>query len=121
VHEGGLWAGLTGRLQHVEGADGIGIEVVKWDGCRSVMAGLGGCVDDGVWTDLGDELENSLAVADIQFVVDKALQLSLEALLVPTGIPLRAEENGALVVINSVNLVAEFLGEVVTHLGADEA
>jgi hypothetical protein len=54
-------------------------------------------------------------------MVNEALQLSLEALLVPPGVSLRSEEDGTLVIINSVDLVAEFIGEVVTNLGADEA
>jgi len=116
MHEGGLGTGLTGSLQHVECADGIGIEIVKGNGCGAVMAGLGGCMDNGIGSDLRDELENSLAVTDIEFVVDKALELSLEALLVPAGISLGTEEDGTLVVINSMDLVTEFLGKVVTDL-----
>ena len=107
VDEWGLGAGLAGRLQHVQCTDGVRIEVVEWDGCRAVVAGLGGCVDYGVGTNLCDEIENSLAVADIDLVVDEALQLSLEALLVPPGVSLRAEEDGTLVIINPMDLVTK--------------
>lgn len=120
VNEGGLGAGLTCCFEYVECADGIRVEVVKGDGGCTVMTRLGGGMHDCIGSDLRDELENSLAVADIQLVVDEALQLSHEALLVPPSVSLWAEEDGALVIIDSVNLVAEFIGEVVTNLGADK-
>ena len=121
VDEGGLGAGSAGGLEHVEGADGIGIEVVEGDRRSAVVAGLSGSVDDGVGLYLSNQIEDALAVADIEFVMDKALQVFLEALLVPAGVALRAEEDGALIVINSMDLVAEFTREVVTNLRADQA
>ncbi len=108
VDEGSLRAGAACSLEHIEGADGIGIEVVEGDRRSPVMAGLGGGVDDGIGPDLGDQVEDSLPVADVEFVVDEALQVLLEALLVPSGVSLRAKENGTLVVIHPVDLVAEF-------------
>ena len=108
VDEGGLGAGSAGGLEHVEGADGIGIEVVEGDRSSTVVAGLSGSMDDGVRLHLSNQIEDALAVADIEFVMDKALQVFLEALLVPAGISLRTKEDGALVIINSVDLVTEF-------------
>lgn len=107
VDEGGLRAGSACGLEHIEGADGVGVEIVEGDCRRSVMAGLRRGVDDGIGLDLGNEVEDSLAVSDVEFVVDEALEVLLEALLVPSGVSLRAEENGALVIINAVNLIAE--------------
>jgi hypothetical protein len=107
MDEGGLGAGAAGGLEHIEGADSVRIEVFEWDGGRAVVAGLGGGVDDGVGLDLSNQVEDTLSVADIEFVVNEALEIFLEALLVPSGVTLRAEENGALVVINSVDLVSE--------------
>lgn len=121
MDEGGLGTSLSRGLQHVERADGIRIKVIKGDGCGAIMAGLGRCVDDCIGLYFGHQVEDTLSVADIQFVVDEALQLALEALLVPAGVALGTEEDGALVVINSVNLVPELFGEVMTHLGANEA
>lgn len=121
VDEGGLGAGAACGLEHVKGADGIGVEVVEGDRRRAVVAGLGGGVDDGIGLDLGDEVEDALTVADVELVMDEALQVFLEALLVPSGISLRAEEDGALVIINSVNLVTELAREVVAYLRADQA
>jgi len=40
-------------------------------------------------------------------VMDESLQVILKALLVPSGVALRAKKDGALVVINSMDLVAE--------------
>jgi hypothetical protein len=107
VDEGGLRASLSGRLEHVQRADGIGIKVVEGDGCRAVMAWLGSRVNDGVGLDLGNQVYDSLTVSDVQFVVDESLEIFLEALLIPAGVSLRAEENGALVVINAVDLISE--------------
>jgi len=107
VDEGGLGAGSAGGLKHVEGADGISIEVVEGDRSSTVVAGLSGSMDDGVRLHLSNQIEDALAVADIEFVMDKALQVFLEALLVPTCVALRAKEDGALVVIDSMDLVAE--------------
>jgi hypothetical protein len=108
VNEGSLGADSAGGLEHVEGADGIGIEVIEGDRRRAIVAGLSGSVDDYVGLYLSKQIEDALAVADIEFVMDKALQVFLEALLVPTGVALRAEEDGALIVIDSMDLVTEF-------------
>ena len=48
VDEGRLRAGLAGGFEQVEGADGVGVEVVEGDGGGAVVGGLGGGVDDGV-------------------------------------------------------------------------
>ena len=109
VDEGGLRASLAGSLEHVEGADGVRIKVVEGDCGRAVVARLGGGVDDGVWLDLGNQVDDSLTVSDVQFVVNEApySEIFLEALLVPAGVSLRAEENGALVIIDAVDLVSK--------------
>ena len=107
MDEGSLGAGAAGGLEHVQCADGVRIEVVEGDGGRTVVAGLGGGVDDGVGLDLGNQVDDSLTVSDVQFVVNEAFEIFLEALLVPASVSLRAEEDGALVVINAVDLVTE--------------
>jgi hypothetical protein len=107
VNEGCLGEGAAGSLEHIEGADGVRIEVVEWDGGRAVVAGLGGGVDDGVGLDLGNQVEDTLSVADVELVMDEALEIFLEALLIPAGVSLRTKENGALVVIDAVDLVSE--------------
>ncbi len=116
VNKGCIGAGSAGGLEHVEGAGGIGVKVVEGDRRRAVMAGLGGSVDDGIGLHVSYEVENPLAITDIEFVMDEAQQVFLKALLVPPCISLGPEEDGALVVIDSVNLVTELVGEVVTDL-----
>jgi len=121
VDEGSLGAGAACGLEHVQCANGIGVEVFEGYRCRPVMAGLGGGVDDGVGPDLSNKVEDTLSVADVELVVDEALEILLEALLIPAGVSLRAKEDRALIVIDSVDLVSKFIGKVVTNLRADEA
>ena len=104
-------AGLARRFEHVQRADGVGVEVVERNGGRAVVARLGGGMDDGIGADLLDQLQNAGPVTDVDFVMDEAGQVGLQALLVPTGITLRTEEHGALVVVNAMDLPAE-AGEV---------
>ena len=50
-----------------------------------------------------DQMENPLAVADIEFVMAKAGMILLQLLLPPSGIPLWAEEEGPLVIIDAMD------------------
>ena len=120
VDEGRPGAGATDGFEQVQGADGIGVEVIERDGGGAVVAGLRGGVDDGVGLELGDEIEDALAVADVEFVVVEVFDQLGQALLVPAGVTLRSEENGALVVVEAVDFPTE-VGEVETNLRADEA
>ena len=121
VDERRLRAGLAGGFQQIEGADRIGVEVVEWNGCGAVVGRLGGGVDDGVGLDLLQQLEHALAIADVEFVVVEGFAKGLgEPALVPTGVALRAEEYGALVVIDAVDFPTE-RGEVDTDFGTNEA
>lgn len=106
MDEGGVGASAAGGLEHVEGADGISFEIVEGDRRCPVMAGLGRGMDDGVGLDLGHQVEDSLTVANVEFVVNEALELILQTLLVPAGVSLWSEEDSTLVVINALDLVA---------------
>jgi hypothetical protein len=119
VHEGRLGAGLARGLEEVQRAGGVGVEVVERDGRGAVMRGLGGGVDDDGGLDRLDEGEDAGAVADVELVVDEALEFLGQTLLVPAGVALRAEEDGALVVVDAVDGVAK-RGEVDADFGADE-
>ncbi len=121
VHEGRLGAGLAGGLQHVERADRVGVEIVERDRGGAVVRGLRGGVHDGGGLHLFEQREHAGAVTDIELVVDEARQLAHEAVLVPPGVALRTEEDGALVVIHTVDRVAEFACEIAANLGANEA
>ncbi len=113
-------AGLAGRLQQVQGADGVGVEVVEGNGRGPVVGRLGGGVDDARRAQFRDQGEHAAAVADVEFVVDEVRQLSGEPVLVPAGVPLRAEEDGALVVVDAVDLPTEGMKEG-RDLRADQA
>jgi len=54
-------------------------------------------------------------------VVGEPRQLVLQAALVPAGVARRAEEDGALVVVDAVHIVAELAGEIRADFRADEA
>ena len=120
VDEGCLRAGASRGLKHIKGTDGIGIKVIKGNRCRPVMTGLSCRMDDGVWLYLGNQLNNTLTITDVEFVVNESFEIAFEPMLVPAGITLGTKENGTLVVIDSVNVITKFLGKVLTHLGADQ-
>ena len=121
VDERGFRGGLAGGFEEVEGADGVGVEVVEGDGGGAVVGRLRGGVDDDRGANGFDEGEDAGAVADVEFVVDEAGELGGEARLVPAGVTGGAEEDGALVVVDAVNGVAEFARKVDADFGADEA
>ncbi len=120
VDEGCLRAGAAGGLEHVEGADGVGVEVVEGDGRRPVMTGLGRGVDDGIRLYLGNQINDSLSVTNIKFVMDETLDIALETLLIPSGIALGAEKDGSLIVVDSMDLISKFLGKIMTYLRTDQ-
>ena len=84
------------------------------------MTRLCRCMDDGIRTDLSNEVDYSLTIADIDLVMNESRKSGGEALLIPSGVALRTKEDGTLVVVDSMNLVAEFVGEVKADLRADE-
>lgn len=120
VDEGRLRAGLAGGFQQVEGADGVGVKVVERDGCGAVVGRLRGGVDDGIGLDLLQQVEDSLAIPDVEFMVVEGFAKGLgETALVPAGVALGAEEDGALVVIDAVDFPA-VSGEMDADFGANE-
>ena len=75
---------------------------------------------DGVGFEFSEQFENPFAITNVEFVMVKTFEVAFETFLVPPSVTLRAEEGGALVVVDAVNLPAK-LGEVNTDFGADEA
>jgi len=63
-------------------------------------------VDYRVRSNRPNQLQDTIPVSDVDFVMFKASDLLLQTRLVPACIPLGAKENGALIVINSVYLPA---------------
>jgi len=60
------------------------------------------------------------AFAYVQFVVSEIQKALLQTALVPPSIPLRPEEDCALIVVQTVNLEA-MSGKVTAYLGTDES
>ena len=77
-------------------------------------------MDDGIGLEPREEVKHALTVADVELVVVEIFDQLGEALLVPTRVALRTEENGALVVVEAVDFPAE-VGEMETDFRADEA
>jgi hypothetical protein len=94
-------------------------EIRKGDGGGEIVAGLSCGVHDGVRLDLLEEIEYSLAVADVELMVNETLDLAFKTVLVPTGIAFGTEENSPLVVIDTVNFPT-FSREIKANLGADQ-
>ena len=85
----------------------------SWEGCAAawtITSGRSSAI----------RLEHSLTVADVELVVPERRKLSLEPLLVPARVALRPEEDGALVVVDAVDLIA-LVREVPAHFAADQA
>src|SRR6185369_474421 len=103
VYEWRLRTGLSGGLEKVHGADGIGIEVVERDGGRPVMGRLGGRMDNAGRPQLPDELQYPLTVPYVHFVVTEVGQTFHKSLLTPAGASLGAEEKLPLVIVDPMH------------------
>jgi hypothetical protein len=77
-------------------------------------------VDDDVGLDLRNEIQNALAVSDVEFVVGEAGDEVGEAFLVPARVALGSKKCGALVVVHPVDGTA-LAGEKEGNFGANEA
>jgi len=93
VDERRLRAGLACRLKQVERAAGVGVEIVKRDGCGAIVARLRRSVDYGGGFELSHECEHAVPVANVEFVMHEARQGLLQPALVPPRIALRPEED----------------------------
>ena len=115
-----LGAGLARGLEQVEGADGVGVEIVEGNRRGAIVRGLGGGVDDGVRGEGLDEVEDAGAIADIEFVMFEVGEFFLESALVPAGVAHGAEEDGALVIVESVNVISPGV-EQDAYFGTDQS
>ena len=121
MDKGGLWAGLVGGFEEIQSPDRVGIKIIERDGGGAIVGRLGGGVDDGIGLQCLQQGEYAGTVADVEFVVSEGFPKRFgEPALVPSGIALRAEKDGALVVVDPVDGPAQ-LGKVDTNFGADEA
>lgn len=72
------------------------------------MAGLGGRMHNGGGTQIPDQRQDPGAVANVDFMMGGMAQVALQPPLVPTGVPLRPEEYGALVVVHTMDAISQF-------------
>src|SRR5579864_1629418 len=96
----------------------IHLEVEKRDGGRAVVRGLRRGMHDQVGTDLADQLQNAVAVANVERGMPIPGDLLAQSGEGPRGIAFRAEEHRAVVAVDSVNLKTR-PAEVTAYLGAD--
>jgi len=85
-----------------------------------VVAGLCGRMHDRIGSDFCDEVQNTLPVPNIEFVVGITLDLAGQTCLVPARVSLRTKKYSALVVVNAVNR-ATLPGEKKSYFRTNEA
>ena len=107
------------RLEQVQRADRIHIEVVEGPRRRKVVRGLCRRVDDEVRLELVYEPQHRPAVADVHVVMLEAASVAAKALQVPRRVPVLAEEIAAHVVVDSVDRPAALVEER-NGFGADQ-
>jgi hypothetical protein len=120
MDEGAGGAEAAGGFKKVKGACGVDVEIVERAGGGEVVAGLGGSVDDRSGFEFFDEGEDRGAVTNIEFVMAEGWEGLGEAVLVPAGVSAWAKKIGPLVVVDSVDFLAEG-GKEGDHFGSDQA
>src|SRR4029450_7089898 len=111
---------LASGFEQVHGADGVDVEVVERKPGGAVVRGLGGAVDNEIWTLITHRVGQPSSIADVQAVVGEALRDPMQAFEVPGGVAIRTEEVTAHVVIHAMDLPTALVKE--GHgLGANQA
>jgi hypothetical protein len=82
-----------------KGPSGIGVGNFGGE----VVRGLGGGVDDAGWPEGADEFEDTVAVADVEGVVDVMFERLFETFLVPGSVAAGAEEFAPPVVVEAMD------------------
>src|SRR5450631_4293664 len=108
MDEWGFGTRLPRCFQHIQCAHGVRVKIIKRNGGGTVMAWLRGGVNNYGGTDFIYQRENSRPVTDIEFMMNKSGEALLQALLVPSRVPLRAKKDRTLVAIHAMNLAAQF-------------
>jgi hypothetical protein len=83
------------------------------------MRWLGSSVHDNRRPKLSNKIDNALPIPYVELMVLKAGKLPLKAVLIPPGVTLRSKENCALVVVNTVNFVAD-PGKICAYFTPDQ-
>jgi hypothetical protein len=118
MHERRLRAGAAASFQKVQGTDRVRIEIIERNSGCAIVTGLAGRVDQSVRPYRLKQGENAGSVADIQLVMFEVRKVRLESMLIPTRVALGAKEDGALVVVQSMD-GPPLIGKEGTHFGAD--
>jgi hypothetical protein len=112
---------LSCRFEQIQRAHGIGIEVVEGNRSGPVMTWLRRGMDDGGRLQFFEKSQNARSIPDVEFMMDKARKVPGQPLLIPPGIALRTEKNGALVVVQPMNLITKFPRKIDADLRTDKS
>ncbi len=121
VDEWAFRAGLARSFEKIQRADSIGIEIIEGYRRRAIVGGLGGCMDNHIGTNFFHQIENPGAIADIDFVMDKAGQALDETLLIPARVALGSKKHCALVIVHPMHCKSEFIRKISAHFGTDQS
>ena len=98
---------LPHRLQQVERANGIGLEIIERYGRSPVVRWLSRGVHYGLRTQFTEQIENPMTVTDVDFMMSERVpEFSGEAVLIPAGIPLGTEEDSTLIIVDAMHVPA---------------
>ena len=110
---------LPNRLQEVERAHGVDVEVVERPARREVVRRLSRAVNDEIGARVLDQRRHSGSIADVDVVVLEARRDLLQATEVRGRVSVRPEELPAHVVVDAVHAPALAV-EGPNQLGADQ-
>jgi hypothetical protein len=97
----------------------IHFEIEKRNGGRAIVRRLRGGVDDQVRPHFVEQRQHALAVPNIERRMPVTGDLLAQVLEHPTGVALRPEENGPMIVVDPVNLES-LVSEEPANLGANQ-
>lgn len=93
------------RLQQVERADGIGLEIIERYSRRAIVRWLGSGVHYGMRPEFTEQIEKPLTVTDVDFMMSERVpEFPDEPVLIPAGVPFGTEEHGTLIIVDAMNV-----------------
>jgi hypothetical protein len=116
----GVRAELPSRLQQVDRTQRIHLEVEQRNVARLVVRGLSGAVYDEVERLGSEQMEETLAISDVQVAVPEVLRAGFQPVQIPDRIAALTEERRAKVVVDAHDQLGQTI--VVFHgLGANQS
>ena len=67
------------------------------------MGWLSGAVDDGRWTHLLDQPDDTRAVANVELMMNKPGHFADQSLLIEASVALRSEDHSSLIIVDAVD------------------